>query len=125
MRRALRGCPRPVAEAFCRKLDEGLAPTRPDVPLARRVFAAIAHPEAFGQPVLNEWLTASFEQVRRWRRRDLNALAQALEKDAGLAQSFRAWRDAHRRVLARKILGGAAPEPSAAPPRTDPPAPRQ
>jgi hypothetical protein len=123
--RALRGCPRPVAEAFCRKLDDGLAPMRADVLLARRVFAAIAHPETFAKPMLTEWLTASFEQVRRWRRRDLGALAQALENDAELAQSFRTWRDAHRGALARKILGGAVPAPRTVPPRADPPAPGQ
>ena len=112
--RALRGCPRPVAEAFCRKLDDGLAPLRPDIALARRVFGALAQPEAFAQPLLNEWLTASFEQVHKWRRRDLNSLAQALENDVGMAQPFKAWRDAHRGAMARKFLGGTRPDPPAA-----------
>lgn len=112
--RALRGCPRPVAEAFCRKLDDALAPMRPDIALARRVFGALAHPEVFAQPQLSEWLGASFEQVRKWHRRDLSALAEALENDAGMAQSFKAWRDAHRGALARKFLGGAKPDPPAA-----------
>jgi hypothetical protein len=118
--RALRGCPMPVAEAFCRKLEDGLAPLPPDIALARRLFVALAHPEVFARPLLNEWLIASFERVRRWRRRDLNALAQALESDAEVAQSFKAWRDAHRGGLARKILGGATPPA----PRSDPPGPR-
>jgi hypothetical protein len=112
--RALRGCPRPVAEIFCRKLDESLAPLPADVALARRVYVALAHPEVFARPLLNEWLTTSFEQVRKWHRRDLNALAQALENDAGMVQSFKAWRDTHRGALARKILGGAKPDPPAA-----------
>ena len=111
---ALRGCPRPVAEIFCRKLDECLAPLPADIALARRVYVALAHPEVFAQPLLNEWLTASFEQVRKWHRRDLSTLAQALENDAGMAQSFKAWRDAQRGALARKILGGARPDPPAA-----------
>jgi hypothetical protein len=112
--RALRGCPMPVAAIFCRKLDESLAPLPADIALARRVYVALAHPEVLAQPLLTEWLAASFEQVRKWHRRDLSALAQVLENDAGMAQSFKAWRDAHRGVLARKFLGGARPDPPAA-----------
>ena len=113
--RTLRGCPRPVAAIFCRKLDECLAPIPADIALARRVYVALAHPEVFAQPLLNEWLTTSFEQVRKWHRRDLSALAQALENDAEVARSFRDWRDAHR-GLARKIRRAASPGPRAAPP---------
>jgi GTPase-associated protein 1, N-terminal domain type 2/GTPase-associated protein 1, C-terminal domain/GTPase-associated protein 1, middle domain len=113
--RALRGCPRPVAAIFCGKLDECLAPMPADIALARRVYVALAHPEMFAQPLLNEWLTTSFEQVRKWHRRDLSALAQALENDAEVARSFRDWRDAHR-GLARKIRRATSPGPRAAPP---------
>jgi hypothetical protein len=112
--RALRGCPQSVAVGFCRMLDDRLGPMRPDIALARRVFIALAHPEVFAQPQFGEWLTTSFEQVRKWHRRDLSALAQALENDAGMAQPFKAWRDAHRGALARKFLGGARPDPPAA-----------
>jgi hypothetical protein len=120
LERALRGCPRPVAEAFCRKLDEELAPMQAGVALARRVFAAAARPEVVAQPQLSEWLSRSFEQAGKWRRRDLNALARALEDDPELAQSFRSWLDAHRGALARKILGGAV----SAAPKQSPPAER-
>ena len=112
--RALRGCPQSVAAAFCRMLDDRLGPMPPDIALARRVFIALAHPEVFAPPQLGEWLTRSFESVRKWHRRDLSALAQALENDAGMAQPFKAWRDAHRGALARKFLGGARPDPPAA-----------
>ena len=120
---SLRGCPRHVAVALCRKLQGGLAPLRADIALARRVFVALAHPELSAPPQLREWLTGCFEQVRRWRRRDLNALAQALDGDADLARSFKAWRDAHRGRLARKLLGGAAP-PATPANRPGPPANR-
>ena len=112
--RALRGCPQSVAVGFCRMLDDRLGPMQPDVALARRVFIALAHPEVFAQAQFGEWLSTSFEQVRRWHRRDLSALAQALENDAGMAQPFKAWRDAHRGALARKFLGGPRPDPPAA-----------
>ena len=105
----LRGCPRPVAEIFCRMLEDQLAPLPADIALARRLFAAQAHPEVFAQPQLGEWLTAAFENVRRWRRHDQNALARALEDDAELARLFRDWRDAHRGGLVRKFRGGAGP----------------
>jgi GTPase-associated protein 1, N-terminal domain type 2/GTPase-associated protein 1, C-terminal domain/GTPase-associated protein 1, middle domain len=104
---ALRGCPAEVATVFCAGLDRRLAPPRPDIALARRVFVVLAQAEAAGQ--VHGRLAASFERVRRWPRRDLNALAQVLENDAGMAGTFRAWRDAHRGALARKLLGGAAP----------------
>jgi hypothetical protein len=112
--RALRGCPQRVAVGFCRMLDDRLGPMPPDIALARRVFIALAYPEVFAQPQFGEWLTMSFEQVRKWHRRDLNALAQALENDAGMTQPFKAWRDARRGTLARKLLGGARPDPPAA-----------
>ncbi len=102
---ALRGCPPEVAAVFCAALDRRLA--QPDIALARRVFVVLARPEAGGQ--VQERLAASFEQVRKWPRRDLNALAQGLENDAGMAGPFRAWRDAHRGGLARRLLGGAIP----------------
>jgi hypothetical protein len=107
--RALRGCPEDLAAAFCRELQDWLAPIRADTALARRVFAALAHPDVLGQPALGERLTAAFEQVRRWRRHDLGTLAKAMENDADLAQSFREWREARRGKLARKFLGGTGP----------------
>jgi hypothetical protein len=44
------------------------------------------------------------EQVRGWRRRDLGALARALEHD-GLGQSFQAWRGGREGGLARRLFG--------------------
>jgi hypothetical protein len=121
---ALRGCPPEVAAAFCARLDDRLAPRQPDIALARRVFGVLSRPELLGQAGLQQRLTESFEQVRKWPRRDLNALAQMLENDPGMAGPFRAWRDAHRGGLARKFLGGAArPDPPAA--RPGPAAERQ
>ena len=122
--RALRGCPPEVAAALCARLDSRLAPPQPDIALAKRVFGVLARPEILGQPGFQQRLTASFDQVRKWSRRDLNTLAQMLESDPGMAGSFRAWRDAHRGGLARKILGGpAGPDPPAANP--GPPVQRQ
>jgi GTPase-associated protein 1, N-terminal domain type 2/GTPase-associated protein 1, C-terminal domain/GTPase-associated protein 1, middle domain len=102
---ALRGCPKDVAAAFCLMLSERLSPLQADAGLARRTFAALAHPDVLAQPVLTEWLAGAFEQVSKWRRRDLAALGQAFEGDGQLAQSFQAWRDAHRGALTRKLLG--------------------
>lgn len=106
---ALRGCPDGLAEAFCYRLQDWLAPMRADIRLARRVFIASGHPDVAGQPTLREKLTAAFEQVRRWSRRDLGALAQSIDNDAELAQAFRQWRKARRDELARKFLGRAWP----------------
>ena len=117
--RALRGCPPEVAAIFCARLDSRLAPPQPDIALARRVFGVLARPDMLGHPGFHERLAGCFEQVRKWPRRDLNTLGQLLENDPGMPGPFRAWRDAHRGGLARKILGGAAP-----PPRPDPPAAR-
>ena len=122
--RALRGCPPEVAAAFCAKLDDRLGPRQPDIALARRVFGVLTRPEMLGQAGLQQRLTESFDRVRKWPRRDLNALAQTLDHDPGMAGLFRVWRDAHRGGLARKILGvAAAPDPPAASP--GPPAERQ
>ena len=55
------------------------------------------------QPVLTEWLAGAFEQVSKWRRRDLAALAQTFQGDD--QRAFQAWRDAHRGGLTRKLLG--------------------
>jgi len=57
---------------------------------------------------MGEELTAAFEQVRAWRRRDLGTLAQAWPDDSKTAQAFRTWRDANRGPLARRILRGPA-----------------
>jgi hypothetical protein len=64
LHRALRGCPEGVAVSFCAELEGRLAPARPDVPLARRVFAASVHPDVATQPGLAERLEVVFERVR-------------------------------------------------------------
>ena len=69
---ALRGCPDGVAAALCRDLGARLAPPA-DVALALRVFVAMTDPDVIDQPALTDRLPAAFEQVRRWRRRDLGA----------------------------------------------------
>ena len=102
---ALRGCPPPVAEAFGQELGGWLAATPTDADLARRVFTAIADPDLTAEPVLSDQLTAAFEQVRSWRRRDLGILAQAWPDDSRTAQAFRTWREARRGPLARRLLG--------------------
>ena len=102
--RALHGCPEGVAVAFCAHLESRLTPARAEVPLAARVFAALAHPDVAAQPALTERLDATFEQVREWRRRDLSLLARALEPDKGLAVLFQAWRDEQRTGLARRLF---------------------
>jgi len=109
--KALRGCPKEVAAAFCLMLTERLTPLQADIGLARRTFTAIAHPDVLAQPVLTGWLAGVFEQVRRWRRRDLSTLGQSFEDDGALAQSFQAWRDAHHSALTRRFRGGS-PRPA-------------
>jgi hypothetical protein len=104
--RALRGCPDDLAAAFCRALDDWLAPMRADTTLARRVFSASRHPDVLAQPTLSERLTTAFEQVRQWSRRDLGALAQSMDNDVDLAQAFRRWRKARR---ALRLPGRAGP----------------
>jgi hypothetical protein len=102
--RALRDCPQEVTAAFCRELASWLGPVRADTALARRVFAALAHPDVVRQPALEQQLRAPLEQVRRWRRRNLAALARALQRD-GLGQSFQDWRGEQEGGLARRIFG--------------------
>jgi hypothetical protein len=107
--RALRGCPSDLAAAFCRELDDRLAPMRADVTLARRVFIASSHPDVLAQPVLSEAMAAALEQVRHWSRHDLGALAQSMGDNAELAESFRTWRKARRGERARWRRSGTKP----------------
>ena len=104
---ALRGCPEGVAAAFCRKLTERLAPLRPDVALAARVFAVLTQADALARPSLTQSLAEAFEQVRAWRRRDLDALAHILEEDGETARSFQTWRDARTGGLVRRLFRGS------------------
>jgi hypothetical protein len=101
---ALTGCPAEISAAFGQLLAERLNAAQPDLGLARRLFAAICHPDVTG-PALAQWLGGPFDQVGSWRRRDVIALGQLLEED-GLADAFQAWRDTHRGPLTRKLLGG-------------------
>ena len=105
LRGALRDCPERVAAAFCHEVWGWLSPLRADVGLARRVFAALAPPDASWPPALTEGLLTAFERVLHWRRRDLGALVRDLEDD-GLAQSFLDWRDAQRASTKRRLFGG-------------------
>jgi GTPase-associated protein 1, N-terminal domain type 2/GTPase-associated protein 1, C-terminal domain/GTPase-associated protein 1, middle domain len=102
---ALRGCPWEVAHAFCRDLTDWLSPMPADTGLARRVFAALVHPDVTRYPALVEQLRAPFERVRGWHRRDLAALARALEPD-GLGPAFRAWRGEQQARRGRGFFGG-------------------
>ena len=106
---ALRGCPAGLAAAFCAALGEWLAPARGDTRLAREVFAAGHDPGALDQPALGEQLMTAFGQVRQWSRRDLSELAELMNDDMALAQSFRRWRKAGRGGRPRRLLGGAGP----------------
>ena len=108
---ALRGCPEGVAAAFCRKLTERLAPLRPDVALAARVFAVLTQADALARPSLTQSLAEAFEQVRAWRRRDLDALAHILEEDGETARSFQTWRDARTGGLVRRLFRGSHGSP--------------
>ncbi|MGH3202351.1 MAG: GTPase-associated protein 1-related protein [Streptosporangiaceae bacterium] len=106
---ALRGCPDEVATAFCGQLQDGLAPMRADIRLARRVFITSRNPELAASPALRDRLLDAFEAVRQWNRRDLGALAQSMDNDAELAKAFRQWRKPRRDERARKFLGRAGP----------------
>lgn len=106
---ALRGCPDGVAATFCLALHDWLAPVRADTTLAREVFIASGHPDVLAQTTLSERLMTALEQVRRWSRRDLSALAQSMGNDAWLAQSFRRWQKARRGGWPSKRLGGEGP----------------
>jgi hypothetical protein len=75
---------------------------------------ALADPDVLAQPALTERLTAAFEQVREWRRRDLGTLARALADDEEMAQLFQAWREEQRSGLARRLFGGGAGRPAPA-----------
>ena len=101
---ALRDCPEEAAAAFCHELANWLSPMRPDTGLARRVFAALAHPDVARRPALVEQLRVPLERVRDWHRRDLVDLARALEQD-GLARSFQDWRGKQPAGLARRLFG--------------------
>jgi hypothetical protein len=102
---ALRGCPDGVTAAFGHEVEARLTPAPADVPLARRVFLALADPDVLAQPALTDRLTAAFERVGRWRRRDLGTLARALADDEEMAQLFQAWREEQRSGLARRLFG--------------------
>jgi GTPase-associated protein 1, N-terminal domain type 2/GTPase-associated protein 1, middle domain len=104
---ALRGCPPAVAAAFGHELGGWLADTPADADLARRVFTAMLDPGVAAEPALGGPLSAAFEQVRSWRRRDVSTLAQAWPEESTTAQAFRAWREVRRGPLARRLLGGA------------------
>jgi GTPase-associated protein 1 len=119
---ALRDCPQPVADAFGRHLGSLLSPLRADIALAVRVFTALGHPDVLAQPAVAATLTAAFEQVHTWRRRDLSALARALDGDDDTAYRFQVWRDDHRGLLGRLLHGGGA---APAPGEDDPPADRR
>jgi GTPase-associated protein 1, N-terminal domain type 2/GTPase-associated protein 1, C-terminal domain/GTPase-associated protein 1, middle domain len=103
---ALPGCPEGVAVAFGQKVTDRLAPLHPDVALAARVFAALIRPDVRAQPRLTQSLAAAFDQVRRWRRQDLGALAGILDRDAETAQSFQTWRDTHTGGRRRRLFRG-------------------
>jgi GTPase-associated protein 1, N-terminal domain type 2/GTPase-associated protein 1, C-terminal domain/GTPase-associated protein 1, middle domain len=111
---ALRDCPDGVTAALGRVLEARLTPAPADVALAMRVFVALADPDVLAQPALTERLTAAFEQVREWRRRDLGTLARALADDEEMAQLFQAWREEQRSGLARRLFGGGAGRPAPA-----------
>ena len=111
---ALRDCPDDVTAALCHELEARLAPAPADAALARRVFVALADPDVLAQPAVTERLTAAFEQVREWRRRDLGTLARALADDEEMAQLFQAWREEQRSGLARRLFGGGAGRPAPA-----------
>jgi len=112
---ALRDCPDGVTAALGRELEARLTPAPADVALARRVFVALADPDVFAQPAVTERLTAAFDRVREWRRRDLGTLARALADDEEMAQLFQAWREEQRSGLARRLFGGGAGRPAPAP----------
>jgi hypothetical protein len=112
---ALRDCPDGVTAALGRELEARLTPAPADVALARRVFVALADPDVFAQPAVTERLTAAFDRVREWRRRDLGTLARALADDEEMAQLFQAWREEQRSGLARRLFGGGAGRPASAP----------
>ena len=75
---------------------------------------AMTDPDVINQPALTDRLPAAFEQVRRWRRRDLGVLARALADDEEMAQLFQAWRDEQRSGLARRLFGGGPGRPAPA-----------
>ena len=112
---ALRDCPDGVTAALGRELEARLTPAPADVALARRVFVALADPDVFAQPAVTDRLTAAFDRVREWRRRDLGTLARALADDEEMAQLFQAWREEQRSGLARRLFGGGAGRPAPAP----------
>jgi len=101
---ALRDCPDEAAAAFCRELENWLSPLRADTGLARRVFAALVHPDVVRRPALVQLLRAPLERVRGWHRRDLAVFARALQDD-GLGQAFQAWRGEQPTGLARRLFG--------------------
>jgi hypothetical protein len=106
---ALRGCPPGLAEPFCLAVRDWLAPARADSMLAREVFTAGADPGVLARPALSQQLMAAFEPVRQWDRRELSALAQSMDADAALAQSFRRWWKGSRGDGPRRLLGRAGP----------------
>jgi hypothetical protein len=109
---SLRNCPEGVIAAFCRELGRQLAPLRPDIALAERVFASLSHPDVVAQPALANQMATAFERVRTWHRRDIGALARALGDDRESAKRFQAWRTMNRGGLARKLFGNGSGPPA-------------
>jgi hypothetical protein len=106
---ALRDCPEVLASAFFLALRDWLNPSAADTALARRVFAASHDPILAAQPALGEQLMTVFGRVLEWSRRDLTALAQSMNGDPALAQSFQRWRKTTRGGRPRWLPGGAGP----------------
>jgi hypothetical protein len=104
-------CPPGVAMALGRTLASRLASLPPDIALAHRVFRALAHPDVIAQPALRQELSAAFEQVCRWRRRDVGVLARTMENDSRTAELFRKWRDEQRGGRTRRLFGGGSALP--------------
>jgi hypothetical protein len=113
LRMAVEACPAAVISAFLRSAHRRLAGTPRDATAAALLFGSLASLQRNGDQKLAPGLDRTLvEELRRWRRADLNAIDEALRQaDAETAGQFADWRQksltARRRSWRRLLTGHA------------------
>jgi GTPase-associated protein 1, N-terminal domain type 2/GTPase-associated protein 1, C-terminal domain/GTPase-associated protein 1, middle domain len=111
---AVETCPAAVISAFLRLAHRRLAATPRDVTAAARLFRSLASLQRNGDQQLAPGLDGTLgEELRLWRRTDLNTLDDTLRQvDTETADRFAGWRQKHlattlRRSWRRLLTGHA------------------
>jgi hypothetical protein len=91
---AVEACPAAVISAFLRSARRRLAVTPRDVTAAALLFRSLASLQGNGDQRLAPELDRTLgEELKRWRRTDLNAMEETLRQvDTEIAGQFAGWR---------------------------------